>query len=68
MLDSIILHDIKDCEGGEELIEDLLPHVRREEGQDGGHVRDQAEQTERRENYTLAPELEVLPHLIGQTL
>ena len=57
------LQDVEDGESGKQLVEDLLPHVGRQEGDDGGEVGDEAEQTQAREHHALAPELEVLPNL-----
>ena len=41
----------------------LLPHLCRQEGDDGGEVGDQPEEPQAREQDALAPELELLPHL-----
>ena len=57
------LQDVVDSEGGEELVEGLLPHVCGEEGEDGGQVGDQPEQSQATEEHALAPELKLLPNL-----
>ena len=41
----------------------MLPHVRGEEGEDGGQVGDEPEQSQAGEEHAFAPELKLLPNL-----
>ena len=58
-----VLQDVISCQDCQQLVECLSPHVRGEEGHDGGRVGAEAEEAEAGEEDPLTPVLVLLPDL-----